>query len=111
MFRRTRRPDPFHLMRLPLPPGRHPRGQGGLQTGTAILTTTQAGDSLSSRALGDFRSEAVETGRQELQVGHGEKAENCFDRIKLIKDNCWPFLLLGPIACRSTSSSSMHVPV
>ena len=77
-----------------------------LQTGTGILTTTEAGDSLSSRALDDFRIEAVETGQLEFQVGHGEKAENCFDRIKLIKDNGWPFLLLGP-KCMSLDVRSL----
>ena len=48
-----------------------------------------------SRAFEDLWVEGIEDGQQELQAGHLEKAENCFDLMSRIRDDPWPFLLLA----------------
>lgn len=48
-----------------------------------------------SRAFEDLWVEGIEDGQQELQAGHLEKAENCFDLMSRISDDPWPFLLLA----------------
>lgn len=47
------------------------------------------------RAFEDLWVEGIEAGQQELQAGHLEKAENCFDLMSRIRDDPWPFLLLA----------------
>jgi hypothetical protein len=47
------------------------------------------------RALGDMTVEGIENGQQELQEGHLDKAESCFDLMKRVSDDAWPVLLLA----------------
>jgi dienelactone hydrolase len=48
-----------------------------------------------SRAFEDLWVEGIAGGQQELQAGHFEKAENCFDLMSRVRDDPWPFLLLA----------------
>ena len=48
-----------------------------------------------TRAFEELWVEGIEDGQQELQAGHLEKAENCFDLMSRVRDDPWPFLLLA----------------
>lgn len=50
---------------------------------------------VAGRALEDLWVEAIENGQQELQAGHFEKAETCFDLMSQVRNDPWPFLLLA----------------
>jgi dienelactone hydrolase len=47
------------------------------------------------RAFDGLWVEGIETGQQELQARHFEKAENCFSLLKQVSDDPWPVLLLA----------------
>ncbi|HYM78678.1 MAG TPA: hypothetical protein VE377_22095 [Candidatus Dormibacteraeota bacterium] len=47
------------------------------------------------RALDGLWVEGIETGQQELQARHFEKAEYCFLLLKQVSDDPWPVLLLA----------------
>jgi dienelactone hydrolase len=48
-----------------------------------------------SRAFSDLWVEGIENGQQELAARHFEKAETCFDLMRQIQQQPWPYLLLA----------------
>jgi dienelactone hydrolase len=48
-----------------------------------------------SRAFSDLWVEGIENGQQELAARHFDKAETCFDLMRQIQQQPWPYLLLA----------------
>jgi dienelactone hydrolase len=56
---------------------------------------SESSRTISSRAYGGVWVEGIETGQQEFENRHYEKAERCFDLMRQVSDDPWPALLLA----------------
>jgi tetratricopeptide (TPR) repeat protein len=50
---------------------------------------------VASRAFGELWVAGIESGQEDLEAGHFEKAEACFDLMSKVRDDPWPVLLLA----------------